>query len=85
MVVDKRTILNENRERLHVQWTAKCGNKIDLIGQFWLSSRNFFRGAKSILMQISFVMLLFSDQISGKGKSFQGSKLLQGGTPVEES
>ena len=30
----------------------------------------FFRGAKSIVMQISFVMLLFSDQISGRGKRF---------------
>ena len=25
----------------------------------WLSSRNFFRGTKSIVMQISFVMLIF--------------------------
>ena len=25
-------------------------------------------GAKSIVMQVSFVMLLFSDQISGRGK-----------------
>ena len=34
----------------------------------WLSSRKFFGGAKSIVMQISFVrlmFLLFSDQISG--------------------
>ena len=49
----------------------------------------FFRGAKSIVMQISSVMLLFSDQISGRGKSFQGGKLPQGGapcpSPVEES
>ena len=33
----------------------------------WLSSRNFFQGAKSIVMQISFVMLLFSYHISGRG------------------
>ena len=33
MVVDKRTILNENRERIHVRWTAKRGNEIDLIGK----------------------------------------------------
>ena len=33
MVVDKKTVLNENRERVHVQWTAKCRNEIDLIGQ----------------------------------------------------
>ena len=32
-------------------------------------------------MQISFVMLLFSDQISGRGKSFQGGKLPQGAPP----
>ena len=40
----------------------------------------FSRG-KSIVMQISFVMLLFSDQILGRGKSFQGGKLPQGGAP----
>ena len=49
----------------------------------------FFRGAKSIVMQISIVILLFLDQISGKGKSFQGGKTASGGTPlcppVEES
>ena len=50
----------------------------------------FFRGGKSIVMQISFVMLLFSDQISGRGRSFQGDKLPQGAAPappppVEES
>ena len=33
-------------------------------------------------MQISFVMLLFSDQISGRGKSFEGGKLPQGGAPL---
>ena len=36
---------------------------------FWLSSRNFFRG-KSVVMQISFVIIifvLFSDQISAGG------------------
>ena len=40
-------------------------------------------------MQISIVMLLFSYQISGRGKSFQGGKLPQGRRPptpsVEES
>ena len=29
MVVDKRTVLNA---RVHVRWTAKRGNEIDLIG-----------------------------------------------------
>ena len=54
----------------------------------WLSSRNFFRGAKSIvmpIMQISFVMLiflLFSDQILGGGKLAQGGRPCP---PVEES
>ena len=57
----------------------------------WLSSRNFFQGgAKSIVMQISIVMLLFSDQISGRGTSFQGGQTASGGgapcpPPVEES
>ena len=39
MVVDKRTVLNEDRERVHVRWTAKRRNEIDLIGQLnvaWL-------------------------------------------------
>ena len=49
----------------------------------------FFSGAKSIVMQISFVMLiflLFSDQISGGTKVSEGvgGKLPQGGA-VEES
>ena len=39
-------------------------------------------GAKSIVMQISTVMLLFLDQISGRGKSFQGGTPVP---PVEES
>ena len=55
----------------------------------WLSSRNFFQGAKSIVMQISFVMqffLLFSDQISGGQKSPRGANCLRGRPlpPVEE-
>ena len=33
MVVSKRTVSNENRERVHVRWTAKRGEEIDLIGQ----------------------------------------------------
>ena len=33
MVVDKKTVLNENRERVHVRWTAKRGHEIDLIGR----------------------------------------------------
>ena len=39
----------------------------------------FSGGAKSIVMQISIVILLFSDQISGRGKSFQrGENCLRG-------
>ena len=33
MAVDERTLLNENRERVHVRWTSKRGNEIGLIGQ----------------------------------------------------
>ena len=33
MVVDKRTVLNENCETVHVRWTAKRRNEIDLLGQ----------------------------------------------------
>ena len=39
MVVDKRTVLNENRERVHVRWTAKRGNEIDwLVNWMWRDS-----------------------------------------------
>ena len=43
-----------------------------------------FSGGKSIVMQISFVMLLFSDQISGGAKSPR-EKLPQGGAPLPPS
>ena len=43
--------------------------------------QEFFQGGKSIVMQISFVMLLFSDQISGGGKSLQG-QTASGGVPL---
>ena len=38
-------------------------------------------GAKSIVMQVSIVILLFSDQISGRGESFQGWQTASGGAP----
>ena len=41
----------------------------------------FFGGGESIIMQISFVMLLFSDQISGKGKVSKGGTASGGGRP----
>ena len=54
--------------------------------------QEFFQGAKSVVMQISFVMiifLLFLDQISGEGKSLRGGQTASGGAssalPVEES
>ena len=31
--VNTGTVLNENHEQVHVRWTAKRGNEIDLIGQ----------------------------------------------------
>ena len=46
---------------------------------FWLTSRNFFRGAKSIVMLI---FQLFSDQISGRGKSLWGATCLRGAPPM---
>ena len=56
----------------------------------WLSSWKFFGGGGTIYCYaISIVMLLFSDQISGRGKSFQGGETASGGAPcppsVEES
>ena len=50
----------------------------------WLSPGNFFGGgAKSIVMQISIVILLFSDQISGRGKFSRGggANCLRGAPP----
>ena len=58
--------------------------RLQALAYFW---EFFWGGAKSIVMQISIVVLLFSDQISGRGKSFQGG-LPEGGRPfppVEES
>ena len=51
MVVDKRTVLNENRERVHVRWTAKRRNEIDLIGQLnvaWLLGHS--RGRQELVI-----------------------------------
>ena len=61
--------------------TSGMGSRQIAASIFWLSSRNFFRGAKSIVMQISFVMLLFSDQILGRGKSFLGGQTVSGAPP----
>ena len=53
--------------------------------QNWLSSRIFSGEAKSIVMQISIVMLIFllsPDKILGRGKISEGrGKLFQGGRP----
>ena len=49
---------------------------------FFLEFFSWGGGAESIVMQISSVMLLFSDQISGRSKNFQGGKLPQGGRPL---
>ena len=51
-------------------------------GRCWFSPRVFLpEGAESIVMQISTVILLFSDQISGMGKSFQGGQTASRGAP----
>ena len=44
---------------------------------FWFSSRNFFEGAKSIVMQTSIV---FGTNFRG-----QGEEVSEGAPPVEES
>ena len=52
MVVDKRTVLNENRERVHVRWTAKRGNEIDLVGRLnvaWLFGHSRGSARKSFV------------------------------------
>ena len=64
-------IMIANFEKIKIHQVSYSGFLLDI----------FSGGAKSIVMQISIVILLFSDQISGRGKSFQGSKLPQGGTP----
>ena len=63
--------LNILRGRQFRQWRAKLA--------FFLEF--FSGGAKSIVMQISIVILLFSDQISGRGESFQGGQTASGGAP----
>ena len=72
---------NQHRPRSKIRNFAGLGR----VG-YWLSSRNFFHGgAKSIVMQISFVMLiflLFSDQISGGTKSVREGGLPQGRPPA---
>ena len=75
--------VNENGPGVDLEWTwsAPVQHSGFLLGIF-------SRGAKSIVMQISFVILLFSDQISGRGKSFQGANCLREhppAPPVEES
>ena len=51
----------------------------------WLSSRDFFQGANSIVMEIYFVMLmflLFLDQISEGGqKPLRGENCVKGDAP----
>ena len=65
------------------RYDDRCRGDIIISALSWLSPRNFFQGgAKSIVMQIPIVILLFSDQISGRGKSFQGGKLAQGAPPA---
>ena len=46
MVVDKRTVLNENRERVHVRWTGKRGNEIDWSIECGVTPRSFPRVSK---------------------------------------
>ena len=38
MVVDNKTVLNENCESIHLRWTAKRRKVIDLIGQLNVES-----------------------------------------------
>ena len=58
-----------------------------IVGPGFLPGIFFRRGAKSIVMQISFVMLLFSDQFQGGTKVFGGGggQSASGAPPVEES
>ena len=52
MIVDKITVLNENRERVHVRWTAKHGNEIDLIGQLNVAFGHSRRSARYFAQEI---------------------------------
>ena len=70
----------------------KISRKQIIIKNFLAFFQEFFQGgrAKSIVMQISFDVLLFSNQISGGGKSLRGKGKVPQVTPpsratVEES
>ena len=43
MLVNKKTVLNENRVCVHVRWTEKCGNRIsfDWLIESDVSPRSF--------------------------------------------
>ena len=67
-------------QRFWIMWvtTWRSISVVTILRSAWLSPRNFFRGGgESIDKQISIVILLFSDQISGRGKVFKGG----GGAP----
>ena len=55
MVVDKRTVLNDNREGVHVRWAAKRGNEIDLIGQLNVTGSSVIPGGQQVVLNINFV------------------------------
>ena len=66
MVVDKRIVLNENRECVHVRWTEKHGNEIDLIGSWkWFNfavvTLTLIQARKKTGMQMNFFQKHFCD------------------------
>ena len=62
--------IDQHLEYLNTRTVLKFFLSLYLQSFEYLSSS--ISGGKFVVMQISVVILLFSDQISGRGKSFQG-------------
>ena len=75
----KNKIGHRYQQLLDLLRSTSKNSTLDPMSRFWLSSRNFFQGG-TIVMQISFVMLiflLFSDQI------LRGTKVSEWGSLPE--
>ena len=86
--VPENTLIQSSQKSLQSNTSIQCRRifiSLGWHGKSWLSSRNFFRGAKSIVMHISFVMLillLFLDQISGGRQKSPRGQTVSGGRPL---
>ena len=58
MLVNKKTVLNENRACVHVRWTEKSGNQI------WLDWLIEFDASPQLLLKVSKEVCLFKGRNS---------------------